>query len=153
MSALQDATNALRDLEAMLLASPQGELDPAVVAERLREVRRLLSREDARWIGTTEAKRLLGVGSENTVKAWARLGLLRSRTLANGRTQVLVDDVLRRRAEHEALLAVGGEELTPEELQLLNIERPGANPWERTRFVASSMTLLSCPRMSWTCSW
>jgi hypothetical protein len=132
MSTLQAATNALRDLEAMLLASPQGELDPALVAERLHKIRRLLSREDARWIGTTEAKRLLGVGSENTVKAWARLGLLRSRTLANGRTQVLVDDVLRRRAEHEALLAVGGEELTPEELRLLKAERPGTNPWERT---------------------
>jgi hypothetical protein len=130
MSALRDATNALRDLEAMLRGSARGELDPSAVAERVRAVLRVLSREDSQWIGTTEAKRLLGVGSENTVKAWARLGLLRSRTLPNGRTQVLLDDVLRRRAEDEALLAIGGEELTPEELRILNEERPGANPWE-----------------------
>jgi hypothetical protein len=131
MSALQAATNALHDLKAVLLASRPGELDPALVAGRVNEILRLLSGDEAGWIGTTEAKRLLGVGSENTVKAWARLGLLRSRQLPNGRIQVLVDDVLRRRAEHEALLGIGGDELTPEELQSLNEERPGTNPWER----------------------
>src|SRR5947209_17810785 len=98
MSTLRAATNALRELEAMLESALQGGLDPAVVTERVREVLRLLSGEDVRWIGTTHAKRLLGVASENTVKAWARLGLLRNRTLPNGRIQVLLDAVLYRRA-------------------------------------------------------
>ena len=91
----------------------------------------LLSPEGACWVGTTEAKRLIGVGSENTVKAWARLGLLRSRTLPNGRTQVLLEDVLRRRAEDEALLAADGDDLTPAELKDLESARPGTSPWQR----------------------
>lgn len=103
------------------------------LAERLRAVRRLLSTDEARWVGTTEAKRLLGLGSENTVKAWARTGLLRSRTLPNGRTQVLLDDVLRRREEREGLSAIGGDDLTEEELRVLREARPGTNPWEREK--------------------
>jgi hypothetical protein len=92
----------------------------------------LLSSEGVRWVGTTEAKRLLGLGSENTVKAWARLGLLRSRRLPNGRVQVLLDDVLRRREETEGLSAIGGHDLTEEELRIMRETRPGSNPWERT---------------------
>ena len=74
-----------------------------------------------RWIGPREAKRLLALGSENAVKAWARCGLLRSRKLPNGRTQVLLDDVLRRREETEGLSAVDGAEAisTQEALALL----------------------------------
>jgi hypothetical protein len=104
-----------------------------MVADRVAKVLALLSPEETRWIGTTEAKRLLGVGSENTVKAWARLGLLRSRMLPNGRRQVLLDDVLRRRAEDEALLAIGGDDLTPKDLEEIEAARPGTNPWERRR--------------------
>src|SRR6266508_1727340 len=117
MSRLDTATRRLRELEAALRATPRGGFDPDAAADRVADVLALLSPEEARWIGTTAAKRLLGVGSENTVKAWARLGLLRSCTLPNGRTRVLLDDVLRRRAEDEALLAIGGDDLTPEELQ------------------------------------
>ena len=131
MSTLETATNALRDLEALLRTTPPGGLDPVALAERVRAVQHLLAGEEVRWIGTTAAKRLLGVGSENTVKAWARLGLLRSRQRPHGRIQVLLDDVLRRRAENEALLAVDGEELVPDELRSLKEERPGTNPWER----------------------
>jgi hypothetical protein len=55
------------------------------------------------WIGTTHARRLLDVGSENTIKSWVRYGYLRGRRLPNGRTQVLLDDVLRIR-DNPALL-------------------------------------------------
>jgi hypothetical protein len=131
MSVIQEARAALREIEMMLTSVPQGQLDPVVVADKVREVLHLLSREEARWIGTTEAKRLLGVRSENTVRAWARLGLLRNRTLPNGRVQVLLDDVLTRRGENEDLLAIGGEDLSPGELRVMKAERPGRNPWER----------------------
>lgn len=131
MARLDTATRMLRELEEVLRTSPRGTIDPSVAADRVADVLVLLSSEEARWIGTTEAKRLLGVGSENTVKAWARLGLLRSRTLPNGRTQVLLDDVLRRRSEDEALLAVGGDDLTPQELRAVRADRPGTNPWQR----------------------
>src|SRR5438874_996268 len=105
MSILQDAANALHDIEAELREPTVGGVDSVRLAERIRQVRHLLSTQEAQWVGTTEAKRLLGVSSENTVKAWARLGLLRSRRLPNGRTQVLLDDVLRRREETEGLSA------------------------------------------------
>src|SRR5919197_5724951 len=133
MSMPQETVTALRELESMLLAAPWGTLDPVDVAEKVREVRHLLAQQDARWIGTTKARRLLGVDSENTVKVWARLGLLQSWTLPNGRMQVLLDDVLLRRAEREALMAIGGDELSPEELRILKEGRPGTNPWEREK--------------------
>lgn len=81
MSALQEATSTLREIESELRTTNQdGRLDAQHMADRIHRVIELLSDDDAGWIGTTEAKRLLGVSSENTVKAWARLGLLRSRT-------------------------------------------------------------------------
>lgn len=116
MTLLDEATGALREIEADLLAPTRGGMDSVRLAERLRAVRLLLSRQEAHWVGTTEAKRLLGLGSENTVKAWARMRLLRSRTLPNGRIQVLLEDVLRRREDTEALSAIdGGEETSTEE--------------------------------------
>jgi hypothetical protein len=138
MSRLDTVTRRLRELEAALRATPRGSFDPGVAADLVADVLALLSSEEARWIGTTEAKRLLGVGSENTVKAWARLGLLRSCKLPNGRTRVLLDDVLRRRAEDEALLAIRGDDLTPEELQQLDDTRPGTNPWQRGSSIRAS---------------
>ena len=51
------------------------------------------------WIGTTRAKRLLEVGSENTIKNWVRYGYLRARRLPNGRIQVLRSDVIRLSAQ------------------------------------------------------
>src|SRR3712207_2451596 len=107
MVRLDTATRMLRELAVTLRTTPRGAIDPTVVDDRVAEVLDLLSPEGACWIGTTESKRLLGVSSENTVKAWARLGLLRSHMLPNGWTQVLLDDARRRRAEDEALLGIG----------------------------------------------
>ena len=133
MNILQEATEELRTLTAELLqAGGQDNIERTQVAERLQHVVELLSNEEAHWIGATEAKRLLGVGSEHTVKAWARLGLLQSRTLPNGRVQVRLDDVLQRRAETTDLTALDGDELAPDELRRLRATRPGTNPWERS---------------------
>jgi hypothetical protein len=132
MSVLTRAADALRELEEELTRRKVGEGDDsAEVAERIRAVRNLLSREDARWVGTAEAKRLLGLGSENTVEAWARAGRLRSRVLPNGRIQVLLDDVLHRREAAEGVSAFGGDFLTEDELEELHRSRPGTLPWER----------------------
>jgi hypothetical protein len=138
MSILRRAVSGLREIESDLLAaSAVGAVDLERVARRIHRVVELLSDEDARWVGTTEAKRLLGVSSENTVKAWARIGLLRSRTLPNGRVRVLLDDVLERRAEAEDLTAIGGGELSPAELRILREARPGTNPWQRQQAEAA----------------
>jgi len=133
MSVLTLATDALRELEEELVQQPLAadREASARLAERIRHVRHLLSANDAQWIGTTEAKRLLGLGSENTVKAWARSGRLRSRVQPNGRIQVLLDDVLRRREGAEGVSAFGGEDLTEDELEALERGRPGTYPWER----------------------
>jgi hypothetical protein len=115
----------LRDPEADLRDRPS-------VAARLHEVARLLESDEVRWVGTAEAKRLLGVGSEDTVKAWARLGLLRSRTLANGRLQVRLDDVLERKPSNADLARPFADDgLSPEELDALGRARPGTLPWQR----------------------
>ena len=132
MAILDEATSALREIETELLKPTQGGLDSVRLAERLRAVRKLLSKDEARWVGTTEAKRLLGLGSENTVKAWARMGLLRSRTQPNGRIQVLLDDVLRRREERGGLSAIDGdEEISTEEALRLLRPRLGHASWGR----------------------
>ncbi|HEV2121282.1 MAG TPA: hypothetical protein VGW38_00710 [Chloroflexota bacterium] len=128
---LTRATDALRELEEELPHRQVGAGDDsAEVAERIRAVRRMLSGEDAKWIGTTEAKRLLGLGSENTVKAWARAGRLRSRVQPNRRIQVLLDDVLRDREAAEGLTAFGGRDMTEEELEAEHRAWPGTLPWE-----------------------
>ena len=133
MGVLTRATDALRELEEEIAEYPlyAGGDDALHIVERIREVRRLLSREGAEWVGTTEAKRLLGVGSENTVKAWAKMGLLRSRTQPNGRIQVLLDAVLKEREAREAITAIGGRDMTEEELEAEHRARPGTLPWER----------------------
>jgi hypothetical protein len=56
------------------------------------------------------------VAWESTVLTRARAGLLRSRPIADGGIEVRLDDVLYRRMEAEGLLAIGGDEMTPEEL-------------------------------------
>ena len=125
MSILRRLARDLRDLEADLRDRP-------AVAARLHEVARLLESDEVQWVGTTEAKRLLGVDSENTVKAWARLGLLRSRTLPNGRLQVLLDDLLERKASNADLAGPFADDgLSPEELDALSGARPGTLPWQR----------------------
>jgi hypothetical protein len=102
MSVIQRLVDDLRAIEGEWLnASDAAALEPACVAQRLHRVVAMLADEEARWVGTTAAKRLLGLSSENTVKAWARSGLLQSRTRPNGRVQILLDDVLERRTESE----------------------------------------------------
>jgi hypothetical protein len=131
MSALQDATDALRDLEAMLLAPDSEQIDRTAIAGRIHEVLQLLRGDEARWIETADAQRLLGVTVDSSVETWARLGLLRSRTLSDGRLHVALDDVLRRRAERDALLAFGGRDMTAEEMSAEAEARPGTYPWQR----------------------
>ena len=80
-------------------------------ADEVRAIRLLLTDDRQRWIGTVEAQRLLGVKSVNTVKAWARLGLLRSKQEPNGRLKVHLDDILRQRQTREDLGAMGSVEL------------------------------------------
>jgi hypothetical protein len=109
MSVLAQVIRELRDVERDLQDRP-------LLARRIRESVAILEGEGAQWIGTTKAKRLLGLGSENTIKAWARLGLLRSRYEPNGRLKVRLDDVLAQKTLRAALTGDGDDrEMTTEE--------------------------------------
>ena len=131
MSTRRNANSSLRELKSLLGGAPQGTLDPSIVGSKVREALRALSNEPPVWISDAEAARLLGIHRGETVRSWVQLGLLRGRSGADGCLQVRLDDVLSRRAETEGLMAIGGEEMTPEELRILSGERPGKNPWQR----------------------
>lgn len=139
MSATTGADEALKALEEELarypyMASGEAGGNPSLyLSERIREVRRFLAREELRWISIAEAKRLLGVDSEETVEAWVNARLLRSRTQPDGEVQVLLDDVLRDREAAEGLTAFGGRDMTEEEMEAEHRARPGTLPWERER--------------------
>lgn len=113
--------NSVLDRLVHDLRSVETELrDRPVLAQRVRAIAALLAGEEVQWIGTTKARRLLGVRSENSVKAWARLGVLRSRREPNGRLKVSLEDVLARRAINTDLEGDGdNRELSPEEHRIL----------------------------------
>ncbi|MBI3973317.1 MAG: hypothetical protein HY332_18760, partial [Chloroflexi bacterium] len=112
---------------------PAGGTESSRVAERIRDVRQLLSARDEHWIGVRQARSLLGVRSDATVRAKAKHGFIRGTSTAAGRLLLLLDDVLKEREEDEALCAFGGDELSHEELMYLL--RPNSYPkplqWRR----------------------
>lgn len=138
MAVVDKATAALREIEPELAEPPKEGIDSINLADRIRAVRKLLAKQEPRWIGLKEAKRLLAANSEDAVKAWVRMRFLRSRTLSSGRVQVLLDDVLRERETEEELSAIGGRDLTEEELEEIYQARPGSVPWEREQNADSS---------------
>lgn len=133
VSVLAEARRRLDDLEQRLTDAGL----PADVGDQLqgqvRSIRELLNDPSAEWIGTTEAKRLLGLKTEHTVKAWARTGLLRSKAAPNGRTLVSLEDVLRRAHETDALRTPWDMPITEDEAATLQQTRPGSTPWRRRK--------------------
>src|SRR4051794_31280857 len=131
MSVLAEARRRLENLEQRLTDAAL----PTEVGEELqgqvRSIRDLLGDPSAEWIGTTEAKRLLGLKTEHTVKAWAKAGLLHSKTGPNGRTLVSLEDVLRRAQETDALRTSWDAPLSEDEATTLQQTRPGSTPWRR----------------------
>jgi len=138
MSVAAKTVKALRAAEALLHSAPQGKLDSLAVEKHVRKALRLLASEEPQWVDIGAATRLLGVLSEETPLVLARLGLLRSRPRDDGQIEVRLDDVLYRRLQAEGLLGFGGEDLTPEDLELLHWETPGSNPWEREQIRPSA---------------
>jgi hypothetical protein len=127
MSMLQRLAHDLRNLEPDLREHPD-------VAARLHEVVRLLESDAVRWIDAEEARQLIGALSERTIEVWARLELVRSRRLPDGRLQVSLDDLLERKAINAALAGPFNDEpMSPEELETLSKARSGSLPWQRNK--------------------
>ena len=131
MAVVDKATAALREIEPDLAEPPKEGFESVILADRIREVRKLLAKQQPRWISVRKARRLLAASSEDAVKAFVRMRFLRGRTLPDGRMEVALDDVLRQREAEEGLSAIGGRDLTEEELEEMYQARPGTVPWER----------------------
>ena len=114
------------------LATVLGELDHAVA-----------TLDADRLLTTTDAARLLGIRSPNTILAWCRTGYLRG-VKRGGRTMIPLSEVERitdgaplravKAAEtlHDLASALGGDEgLSEAEMEQLHATRPGRLPWER----------------------
>lgn len=113
------------------------------VSETVRALRAALRDVDAeRLLTTTEAARLLGVRSINTIKSWCRTGYITGVTHGS-RTLIPMSEIERiqdsdrvrslRTAErlHDESSELGGDEMTQEELDALDAGRPGTLPWLR----------------------
>lgn len=125
MSVVGEVRSRLEQLEAQV--APE-------LRDEVRTIRLLLADPERQWIGTVEAQRLLGVQSINTVKAWAKLGLLRSRRGPSGRLKVHLDDVLREAQAQRDLDAMGGID-DPEEANevIRQVRQQLQDPAERAR--------------------
>lgn len=125
MSVVGEVRSRLEQLEAQV--APE-------LRDEVRTIRLLLADPERQWIGTVEAQRLLGVQSINTVKAWAKLGLLRSRRRPSGRLKVHLDDVLREAQAQRDLDAMGGID-DPEEANeaIRQVRQQLQDPAERAR--------------------
>jgi hypothetical protein len=131
MTVVDEVTKALQELEPELLQPLYVGSAAIDLADRIHAVRKLLAKQEARWIGTAEAQRLLGFSLEKAVMARVRWGTFRSRQLPDGHLEVLLDDVLREREVIEGLSAFGRENPRQEELERMFGDQPGTNPWER----------------------
>lgn len=133
MTSVDSVTEALEKIKPLMLKPTKGGAPGLELADRIGEVRKLLAQQEARWVSIPEARRLLAMSSDRYVKGWIRLGMLQSRTLPNGRTQVLLDDVLRQRENKEALTAIDlGEDATAEETMRLLRPHIYGNPVARS---------------------
>ena len=120
-----DLAAIVRTLEAVEARYPDTVADLAPVIQAL-------TSPEAATVGTEQARKLLGVRSVNTVKRWIALGILAGHwDERSGRWRIPLADVLRLRRRQAALAAMGGDELTPDELAVLSATAPGAFPWQR----------------------
>ncbi len=116
------------------------------VSETVRALKAALQDVDSeRLLTTTEAARLLGVRSINTIKSWCRTGYIKGVTHGS-RTLIPMSDIERiqnsdrvrgiRMAEklHAESADLGGDgEMSQEELDALDVGRPGTLPWQRDK--------------------
>ena len=138
MSTKHETTTELKEMLALLRATPLGSL-PIEHVRPVEEAAYWLARQDEPcWVSETETYPLMGATVPGSIACLVKLGLLRGRTAPDGSLSIRLDDILYRRAEREGLMAFGGDEMTEEELRILSEARPGRNPWNRERVSQSA---------------
>ena len=130
MSTKQEATTELKEMLALLRATPLGSL-PIEHVRPVEEMAYRLAREEPCWVPEADAYPLMGATVPGSIAYHAQRGYLRGRTESDGSLSIRLDDILYRRAQTEGLMAFGGDEMTEEELRILRESRPGRNPWDR----------------------
>lgn len=104
------------------------------MAQTTRSRKRPSGSSSDEWLTLAEARAILDVMSEDIVRAWAeKYGWRRGHANPDGSLIVSKADVLHEKAVREGLGAIGGDELTQQELETLRNARPGTLPWEREK--------------------
>ena len=111
---------------------------PDVIAQAKREL------TEDRYVTTTQAKELLGIGSVNTVKAMVAQGEIRGVTKHGNRTMIPLSEIQRLQDSeivrgiqasdraHDASAMLGNDAgMSDEELEILSASRPGKSPWQQ----------------------
>jgi hypothetical protein len=136
---LRERLRAVKGVDAMALDLPaivcrlqEVEARHPDVADELNPVIQALTGEEAAMIGIEQARELLGAASADEVGALLTLGILPgTREAQTGQWTIPLAAVLGFRRWREGILAIGGEDLTEEELAILSETRPGTFPWQR----------------------
>ncbi len=140
MANLLTVETVLDTIDQLVAENRTGEI-PAVVARARVELL-----DDDALVTTTQAAKLLGIGSINTVKAMVRGGEIAEARRVGNRTMIplreikrlqgtpLVRDLQAIATALSAGTALGEDEETPmaqEQLDILEEGRPGTPPWRR----------------------
>jgi len=119
------------DLDAMVQRLQDVEARHPDTATELGPIIRSLAGDTAATIGTEQARKILGIRSVNTVKRWIELGILAGTwDERSHRWQIPLADALRLACMHDDLTAVGGQDMSEEDLETLASTRPGTLPWQ-----------------------
>lgn len=141
---------AIGDLRGELLQARQAAED-GNLAETVRQLNKALEQIEADHLLTsTEAARMLGVRSPNTILGWCRTGYLQGGK-RGGRTMIPLAEVERIQDGDQARLVraldemhdqtaeLGSDEgMSEEEMEVLHQTRPGTLPWERIEYDSDS---------------
>lgn len=130
MSTAHETTTELKEMLALLRATPQGSL-PIDDIDRLEAIVRNVVREEPCWITEDEAAAILGATVPGSIAYLANRSFLPSRHAADGSLELPFASILYERWVREGIMAIGGEELTDEEKRILSESRPGTLPWKR----------------------
>jgi hypothetical protein len=120
------------DLPAIVRRLQEVEARHPDVADDLNPVIQALTGQDSSVIGVEQARELLGATSAKAVEGLITLGILPgSQDPQTGDWSIPLAAILGFRHWQEEITAIGGDDMTEEELAILSETRIGTFPWQR----------------------